>query len=65
MTTPAKDLTTDELRDLIAAAVTETMQDMMEDLLAISSPRYVQSIEQSRKDYQHGNIKSLDETLDV
>jgi len=60
-----QDITTDELHDLIVAAVTETMEDMIEDFLAVRSPEYIQSIEEAREDYQNGNVKPLEKALDV
>jgi hypothetical protein len=40
-----KDLTVDELRSLIADATRENMEDLIEDMLALSSDEYLRSIE--------------------
>lgn len=60
-----QDISTDELRDLIAATVTETMEDVIEDFLALSSPEYIQSIEEAREDYRNGNAKPLENVLNA
>jgi len=65
METKVKDLTIGELRSLISDTVKETMEDLIEDILALSSPRYLRSIEQARNDYKEGKVKSLEELFDV
>jgi hypothetical protein len=65
METKVKDLTIGELRSLISDSVKEAMEDLIEDILALSSPRYLRSIEQARNDYKGGKVKSLEESFDV
>ena len=65
MGTAIKDLTAEELRELIATTVAESFQDVLEDFIALASPTYLKSIEESRRDYETGNVKPLDEALDV
>jgi hypothetical protein len=60
-----KDLTIGELRSLISDTVKETMEDLIEDILALSSPGYLRSIEEARSDYKEGKVKSLEELFDV
>jgi hypothetical protein len=59
METKVKDLTIGELRSLISDTVKETMEDLVEDILALSSPKYLRSIEEARRDYKEGKVKSL------
>jgi hypothetical protein len=65
METKVKDLTIGELRSLISDTVKETLADLIEDMLALSSPEYLRSIEEARRDYKEGKIKSLEESFDV
>ena len=65
METKVKDLTIGELRSLISDTVKEAMEDLVEDILALSSPQYLRSIEEARKDYKEGKVKSLEELFDV
>jgi hypothetical protein len=65
METKVKDLTIGELRSLISDTVKEAMEDLIEDILALSSPRYLRSIEEARRDYKEGKVKSLEELFDV
>ena len=60
-----EELTTDELRDLIAGAVKTAVEDVIEELVALSSPEYLRSIEEARRDYREGNVTPLDEALDA
>ena len=63
--TKVKDLTVKELKALIAETVKESLDDLMEDILALSSENYLRSIEEARKDYKEGKVKSLEEIADV
>jgi hypothetical protein len=65
METKVKDLTIGELRSLISDTVKETIGDLIEDILALSSPKYLRSIEEARRDYKEGKVKSLEESFDV
>jgi hypothetical protein len=56
-----KDLTVDELRSLIADATRENMEDLIEDMLALSSDEYLRSIEEARTDYKKGRIRRLED----
>ena len=59
METKVKDLTANQLRSLVSDTVRGTMEDLIEDLLALSSKEYLKSIEQARDDYIKGKVKSL------
>lgn len=58
-----KDLTVVELRSLISDTVKEAMEDLIEDMLALSSDEYLRSIEEARSEYKEGKVKSLEECL--
>ncbi len=55
-----KDLTVKELKDIIYATVKETLEDEVEDYIALRSKEYVQSIREAREDYKSGNVKKFD-----
>ncbi len=65
METKVKDLTVGELKSLISDAIKESLEDLIEDILALSSDEYIKSIEEARKDYKNGRIKYLEEISDV
>jgi len=57
------DLTVDELKILISTTVQETIEDYLEDIKALSSKDYINSIKEAREDYKAGDYKNLDETF--
>jgi len=63
MNTKISDLTIDELKDLISKTVQEAMEDYLEDIKALSSKDYINSIKEARDDYKAGNYKNYDETF--
>ncbi len=65
METKVKDLTVGELQNLISDAVKKAMEDLIEDILALSSDEYLRSIEEAREDYRSGRVKSFEEVFDV
>ncbi len=65
MATRVKDLTTKELQSLISRSVKETMEDMMEDMLALSSKKYKKSIAEARKEYKEGKVRRLEDVIDA
>jgi hypothetical protein len=64
METKVKDLTVVELQSLISDAVRGAIEDLIEDILALSSDEYLRSIEEARSDYKEGNVKYLEELCD-
>ncbi|MDL1965686.1 MAG: hypothetical protein LWW90_03315 [Candidatus Desulfofervidus auxilii] len=60
-----KDLTVGELKSLISDAIKESFEDLVEDIVALSSDEYLRSIEEARTDYKKGRIKYLEEISDV
>ncbi len=65
METKVKDLTVGELKSLISDTIKESLEDLIEDIVALSSDEYLRSIEEARKDYREGKIKYLEEISDV
>lgn len=65
MSAKVKDLTVDELKKLVSKVVHESMDELAEDIAALASKKYLKSIEEARKDYRKGRIKSIDEIADV
>lgn len=65
METKVKDLTIGELRILVSDTVRGVMEDSIEDIMALSSKEYLQSIEEARKDYREGRIKQFEEVFNV
>ncbi len=63
--TKVKDLTVVVLHSLISDTVKETMEDLIEDILALSSDEYLHSINEARTDYKEGKVKSFEEIFDV
>ena len=61
MNTKISDLTIDELKNLISSIVHETMEDFLEDLKALSSKDYVNSIREAREDYKAGDVNNFKE----
>ena len=62
--TKLKDLTVEEFKTLISDTIRESMEDLLEDLTALSSKEYLSSIREAREDYKHGRVKSI-EDIDV
>ncbi len=59
--TKIKDLTIEEFKTLISDTIKESMEDLIEDLAALSSKEYLNSIKEAREDYRHGRVKSFEE----
>jgi len=58
-----KNSTVSELKALIPDTVKESVEDLIEDLLALSSYEYLGSIEEARKDYKEGRVKYFEKRL--
>ncbi len=65
METKVRDLTVGELQTLISDAVKVAVEDLIEDILALSNDEYLRSIEEARSDYKRGRVKSFEEVFDV
>jgi len=60
-----KDMDEEELKLLIKESVREVAEDLIEDLMALSSKEFLKSIEEARSDYKQGKIKHFEELFDV
>ncbi|HII94422.1 MAG TPA: hypothetical protein HA367_01575 [Candidatus Methanofastidiosum sp.] len=65
MGTQIKDLTVDEFLLLLLDTLKEVLEDLKEDILALSSQGYIDSIKESRKEYKEGKFKNLEDILNV
>ena len=65
METKVKDLTVNEFRSLISDTVRNVVEESIEDVMALSSTKYLLSIEEARRDYKEGRVKRLEDVLDV
>jgi len=59
METKISDLTVDELKNLISRTVQETIENYLEDIKALSSKNYIDSIKEAREDYKEENYREL------
>jgi PHD/YefM family antitoxin component YafN of YafNO toxin-antitoxin module len=53
------DLTVNEFQSLIDQSMHKAFEDISEDILALSSPGYLESIEEARKDFKEGKTKTF------
>ncbi|MGQ4914102.1 MAG: hypothetical protein ACP6IU_05060 [Candidatus Asgardarchaeia archaeon] len=60
-----KDLTIEEFKTLLSNTVKETLEDFIEDLIALSSESFLRSIEEARRDYKKGRVKKLEDVLNI
>jgi len=63
--TAIRDMTDEELQALIANTIKETMQEIVEDILALNNESYLSSIEQARADYQAGRVVTFKDAFGV
>lgn len=63
MKTKVKDLTVGELQSLISATVRGVLEDLIEDIQALSSDEYLRSIEEARNDYNEGKVKYIEDVF--
>jgi hypothetical protein len=63
--TKVKELTVSEFKALVSTTVKKSVEEIMEDLAALSSRDYLRSIEEARKDYKKGKVKEFEELFDV
>jgi len=60
-TTKLRDLTVGEFKTLVSDTIKENIEDLLEDLTALSSKEYLTSIKEARDDYKHGRVKGIEE----
>ncbi len=65
MATKVKDLTVGELQSLISDTIKSAMEDVLEDIVALSSEEYLRSIEEARSDYKAGRMRPIEALFDV
>jgi hypothetical protein len=65
MKTRVIDMTIDELKLIIHETVQESFDELVEDITALLSPEYLNSIEAARKDFQEGNFKNFEDIFNV
>jgi hypothetical protein len=63
--TRVKDLTAGESQSLITDTIKSTLEDVLEDIAALSSDEYLASIEEARNDYETGDVKRLEDLFAV
>ncbi|KAF5437472.1 hypothetical protein C5S35_03890 [Candidatus Methanophagaceae archaeon] len=63
MKTKVKDLTLGELQSLISTTVRGVLEDLIEDIPALSSDEYLRSIEEARNDYNEGKVKYIEDVF--
>jgi PHD/YefM family antitoxin component YafN of YafNO toxin-antitoxin module len=59
------DLTITEFQVLINQSVYKAFEEVSEDILALSSPEYLKSIEEARNDVKEGKTKTFEEVFNV
>lgn len=60
-----KDLTIEEFKTLVSDTIKESLEDIIEDLIALTSEEFLKSIEEARRDYREGRVKRLEDALNV
>ena len=64
MATTVSDLTVKELKEIISDTVKDSMEDIIEEIMALQSEEYIRSIKEARKDYKKGRVKSFEELFE-
>ena len=59
------DLTIEQLKKIVDELVKQNLEDIVEDIEALTSKRFIKSIEKSRKEYKEGKFKTFEEVFDV
>jgi cytoplasmic iron level regulating protein YaaA (DUF328/UPF0246 family) len=59
------DLTVNEFQLLINKTVHEAFEELSEDILALSSSEYRESIKEARNNFKEGEVKTFKEVFDV
>jgi hypothetical protein len=60
-----KELSVDEFKYLMKSIINESLQEYIEDIKALSSVSYINSIAESRQEYNTGNYIKLEDIDDV
>jgi hypothetical protein len=59
------DLTVNEFQLLLNQTVHKAFEEISEDILALSSPEYLKSIEKARQNFKEGKTKTFEEVFNV
>ena len=57
------DLTVNEFQLLIDQSIHKAFEEISEDFLALSSPGYLESIEEARQNFKEGKTKTFEEVF--
>ncbi|MGH7233276.1 MAG: hypothetical protein ACREJU_18235 [Nitrospiraceae bacterium] len=64
MTTPVRmEVSPEIIIEAVKKMNKKERQSFLEDLLAATSPEYLQSIREARRDFQHGRVKSHEQVF--
>lgn len=64
-TVKVSDLTVAELKNLISEIIQEKLDDIFEEKAMIQDKDYIESIKEARSEYKKGNVKNIDDLLNV
>jgi len=59
------ELTIGELKTLISETVKETMEEVIENMEALSSPSFLSAVKEARKEYKAGKTTKLEDMFNV
>lgn len=59
------ELSVEEFKSLIHDTVEESIDELFEDMLAMTSPEYLKSICEAREDFRAGRVKSFEEAFNA
>jgi len=59
------ELTISELKTLISETVKETMEEVIENMEALSSPTFINAVKEARGEYKAGKTTKLEELFNV
>lgn len=62
---PINQLSIGELKEIISLSVRETIEEVIENMVAASSDSYINSIREAREDYKAGRFSKLEDLLNV
>ncbi len=63
--TKVAELSVEEFKELVHRTVEDSLDSVFEDILALSSPEYLKSIIEARKDHKEGRTRTFEEVFDV
>jgi hypothetical protein len=59
------DLSVEDFKKLVHESVEESIEDYLDDIKALMSPEYVESIKRAREDFKEGRAKTLEKAFGV